>query len=116
MGVALSACTVPAAGRPTFELPTGEMEIGMGIHGEPGVRRGPLETADAIADDLVSRLLADLPHERGDRVDVLVNGLGATPPEELYIVFRRAAVRLEEAGLEIRRAWVGELEHGSRRG
>jgi phosphoenolpyruvate---glycerone phosphotransferase subunit DhaK len=108
MGVALSPCTVPAAGRPTFELPEGEMEIGMGIHGEPGVRRGPLEAADAIVDDLVSTLLADLPHGRGDRVDVLLNGLGATPVEELYILYRRAAARLDEAGLSVRRVWVGE--------
>jgi dihydroxyacetone kinase len=108
MGVALAPCTVPAAGRPTFELPAGEMEIGMGIHGEPGVRRGPLETADQVTDHLLDALLADLPHERGDRVDVLVNGLGATPVEELYLLFRRASARLGQAGLEVRRSWVGE--------
>ena len=108
IGVALSPCTVPAAGRPTFELPAGEMEIGMGIHGEPGVRRGPLESADAIADSLCDALLADLPAGDGKRVDVLVNGLGATPIEELYILFRRAASRLDAAGLVVRRAWVGE--------
>jgi dihydroxyacetone kinase DhaK subunit len=108
MGVALAPCTVPAAGRPTFELPAGEMEIGMGIHGEPGVRRGRLATADEVADDLVDALLEDLPHSAGDRVDVLVNGLGSTPVEELYILFRRVAARLGEAGLTIRRTWVGE--------
>lgn len=108
MGVALSPCTVPAAGRPTFDLPVGEMEIGMGIHGEPGVRRGRLETADEITDQLVEALVADLPPGQGDRVDVLVNGLGATPVEELYIIFRRAAPRLTEAGLNVRRVWVGE--------
>ncbi|HLH68702.1 MAG TPA: dihydroxyacetone kinase subunit DhaK [Candidatus Dormibacteraeota bacterium] len=108
MGVALAPCTVPSAGRPTFELPAGEMEIGMGIHGEPGVRRGPLEAADAVADHLLDAILADLPHKRGDRVDVLVNGLGATPVEELYILYRRAAMRLKDAGLIARRAWVGE--------
>ena len=89
MGVALSPCTLPAAGVPTFELPDGEMEIGMGIHGEPGVRRGPLEPADRIADELVRAILADLPFEPGRRVAVLVNGLGATPKEELYILYRR---------------------------
>ncbi|HEX3465395.1 MAG TPA: dihydroxyacetone kinase subunit DhaK [Candidatus Elarobacter sp.] len=108
IGVALGSCTVPAAGRPTFELPRGKMEIGMGIHGEPGVRRGLLRRADAVADELVDALLADLPHAAGDRVDVLVNGLGATPPEELYVVYRRAHARLRDAGLTVRRAWVGE--------
>ena len=108
MGVALSPCTVPEAGRPTFELPIGEMEIGMGIHGEPGVRRGALETADEITNHLIDALLADFPHRRGARVDVLVNGLGATPVEELYIVYRRAAARLDAEGLTVRRAWVGE--------
>ena len=67
MGVALSPCTIPAAGKPTFELPDGQMEIGMGIHGEPGVRRGPLEPADAIADELVDAILADLPLLAGRR-------------------------------------------------
>jgi dihydroxyacetone kinase len=108
MGVALAPCTVPAAGRPTFELPAGEMEIGMGIHGEPGVRRGPLEPVDQVTDQLVDAILADLPHERGDRVEVLVNGLGATPVEELYIVYRRVAHRLADAGLAVRRPWIGE--------
>ena len=108
MGVALAPCTVPSAGRPTFELPAGEMEIGMGIHGEPGVRRGPLEPADRVVDHLMDALLKDLPHDRDDRVDVLVNGLGATPVEELYIMFRRASARLHDAGLTVRRAWVGE--------
>jgi dihydroxyacetone kinase len=108
MGVALAPCTVPSAGRPTFELPAGQMEIGMGIHGEPGVRRGSLETADAVTDHLLEALLADLPHGSGDRVDVLVNGLGATPVEELYLVYRRAARRLAGAGLSVRQAWVGE--------
>jgi len=108
MGVALAPCTVPSAGRPTFELPAGEMEIGMGIHGEPGVRRGPLESADQVVDHLMDALMADLPHERGDSVDVLVNGLGATPVEELYIMYRRTAARLKAEGLKARHAWVGE--------
>lgn len=108
MGVALSACTVPAAGVPTFELPTGQMEIGMGIHGEPGVRRGELEPADEIADELVDSVVTDLPLRRGDEVAVLVNGLGATPKEELYILYRRVHRRLEEFGIEVYRVWVGE--------
>lgn len=108
MGVALSPCTVPAAGRPTFELPSGQMEIGMGIHGEPGVRRGALEQADRVAEQLVEAILADLSFNTGDRVDVLVNGLGATPVEELYILYRRVHELVDGAGLELRRAWVGE--------
>ncbi len=98
-GVALAPCVIPAVGHPNFELPLGQMEIGMGIHGEPGVRRGPLETADAITDHLMAALLDDLPHDEGDRFDILVNGLGATPPEELYIVCNRVFNRLEERGL-----------------
>jgi dihydroxyacetone kinase len=108
MGVALAPCTVPAAGRPTFELPDGEMEIGMGIHGEPGVRRGPLESADRVTDALLGAILPDLPYGSADRVDVLVNGLGATPVEELYILYRRVFAGLGDAGVVVRRAWVGE--------
>ena len=70
----------------------------MGIHGEPGVRRGPLETADAVTDHLVTALLDDLPHDKGDRFDILVNGLGATPPEELYIVYNRVFTQARGAG------------------
>jgi dihydroxyacetone kinase len=108
MGVALSACTLPAAGVPTFDLPAGQMEIGMGIHGEPGVRRGPLETADEIATELMTAILADLPFAAGDEVAVLVNGLGATPKEELYLLYRRAAAILGERAIGVHRAWVGE--------
>jgi phosphoenolpyruvate---glycerone phosphotransferase subunit DhaK len=108
MGVALSPCTIPAAGKPTFELPDGQMEIGMGIHGEPGVRRGDLEPADRIADELVDAILADRAWPAGSRVAVLVNGLGATPKEELYILYRRVAARLAERDLAVHRVWVGE--------
>ena len=108
MGVALSPCTIPAAGVPTFELPAGQMEIGMGIHGEPGVRRGPLESADAIARELTGAILADLPYKRGDEVGVLVNGLGATPKEELYILYRSVARILDGEGIPVHRVWVGE--------
>jgi dihydroxyacetone kinase len=107
-GVALSPCVIPAVGHATFELPAGQMEIGMGIHGEPGVRHGPLETVDEITGHLVDALLEDLEHEAGDQFDVLVNGLGATPPEELYLVFRRLSQIFEERGLAVRRAFVGE--------
>jgi dihydroxyacetone kinase len=108
MGVALSPCVLPAVGRPNFELPDGEMEIGMGIHGEPGVRRGPLLSADEIADDLVGRILEDLAAPAGAELAVLVNGLGATPPEELLILYRHAHVRLVDEGYRVERAYVGE--------
>src|SRR3954468_19889828 len=108
MGVALSPCTIPAAGVPTFELPAGQMEIGMGIHGEPGVRRGRLETSDEIAAELTGAILGDLPYERGDEVAVLVNGLGATPKEELYILYRSVARILDGEGIRVHRVFVGE--------
>jgi len=107
VGVALTSCTVPAAGRPTFEISETEMEIGMGIHGEPGVRRGPLKPADAIAEEMLALLLADMPFVSGDRVSVLVNSLGATPLEELYIVYRYVAGKLAGMGVEIVMPLVG---------
>ena len=108
MGVALSPCTVPAAGRPTFTIGEDEMEIGMGIHGEPGVRRGKLESADAIATSLMTAILGDITLAAGDEVSVLVNSLGATPKEELYVLYRKAYRMLEEQGVTVHRAYVGE--------
>jgi dihydroxyacetone kinase-like protein len=109
MGVALSPCTLPAVGQPTFELPVGQMEIGMGIHGEPGIRRGELHTADAIVDELLEPLVADMDLTKGDRVDVLVNGLGSTPKEELYIMYRRLHTRLSDMGVSVHRPYLGEF-------
>lgn len=109
MGVALTPCTVPEAGRPTFSIAEDEMEIGMGIHGEPGVRRGRLESADAIADHLTRTILADLPFHRGDEVAVLVNSLGATPKEELYILYRRVKSILDQEGIKVHRPYLGEF-------
>ena len=83
------------------------MELGMGIHGEPGVRRGPLQTADEIAAGMLDLLLADLPLGSGDRVSVLCNSLGATPPEELYIVYRYVSKRLADLGVAIVSPLVG---------
>ncbi len=107
VGVALSSCTVPQAGKPTFEIADDEMEIGMGIHGEPGVRRGKLRPVDEITDEMIDMLLADKPVEAGGRIAVLINGLGATPIEELYLVFRQAKARLESAGAVIAMHLVG---------
>ena len=108
MGIGLSPTILPTVGKPTFELDEGEMEVGIGIHGEPGIHRGPLETADAVTDRLLEPIVADLELSRGERVAVLVNGLGATPLEELYVIYRRVHARLAELGVEIGRRYVGE--------
>lgn len=107
IGMALSPCTVPQAGRPTFEIGEGEMEMGMGIHGEPGIWRDRIKPADAVTDEMMDRLLADMPLGRGDRISILVNSLGATPLEELYIMFRRAKARLDERGVAVVMPLVG---------
>jgi len=107
VGVALTPCTVPCAGRPTFTIGEDEMEIGMGIHGEPGVRRGRLRTADEIAGEMLEMLLADMPLASGDRISVLVNSLGATPLEELYIVYRYVDAKLRELGVTVVSPLVG---------
>jgi dihydroxyacetone kinase-like protein len=105
MGVALTSCTVPAAGKPTFTLGEDEMEMGVGIHGEPGRRRVKLGTADAIADEMVAAIAGDL--GKGGDALLLVNGFGGTPSMELYLMFHAAKTRLEKRGLRIRRALVG---------
>lgn len=108
MGVALSPCTIPEVGSPTFEIQDGDMEIGMGIHGEPGIRRGPIVTADEVVTEVLPKILDDLPFERGDEVSVLVNGLGATPAEELYILYRSIAPILKDRGITVFHTYVGE--------
>ena len=108
MGVALTPCTVPRVGRPGFHIADDEMEIGMGIHGETGIRRGRLETADKITEEMLGKIIEDLPYVEGDEVAVLVNGLGATPLDEQYIVVRRADALLKEKGLKVHRSYVGE--------
>ena len=107
MGMALTSCTVPAAGKPTFELGDDEMEIGIGIHGEPGRERMALEPADRIVDRLLDAVLGDLPFSGGDRVLAFVNGMGGTPLIELYIAMRRVAEVLSERGLRLERSLVG---------
>lgn len=108
MGVGLAPTILPTTGKPSFELSDGEMEFGIGIHGEPGIRRGPLETADEIADHLVRPLVADLGLSSGARVAVLVNGMGATPLEELYVLYRKVHQVLGELGIDIAKNYVGE--------
>lgn len=108
MGVALSPCIIPLVGKPTFTIDESEMEIGMGIHGEPGIDRGELKTADEIATTLVEAILEDGPYSEGDEVSVLINGLGATPQEELYIVFRKISEILKDNGIKAYRNYVGE--------
>jgi dihydroxyacetone kinase-like protein len=107
MGMALTSCTVPTAGRPTFDLPEDEMEIGIGIHGEPGRRRVPLAPAREIAEMLVEPVLADLDFAGGGGVIAFVNGMGGTPLLELYLMYAEVAAVLERAGIGIARTLVG---------
>jgi dihydroxyacetone kinase-like protein len=105
--VALTACTTPAAGKPGFDLPDDEMEVGVGIHGEPGRRREKLRPAKEIAATVVGTILAAKPPAAGDRVIVLVNGLGGTPLIELYLLYGEIAARLAEAEVQVARTLVG---------
>ncbi|MGM9472746.1 dihydroxyacetone kinase subunit DhaK [Pseudarthrobacter sp. YS3] len=107
MGVALSACTVPHAGTPSFDLADNEIEIGVGIHGEPGRHRIPMEGADGITDRLLDPVLADLGIAAGEKVLLFVNGMGGTPLSELYIVYRRAAQVIAGLGASVERSLVG---------
>jgi len=107
MGMALTSCTVPAAGKPTFELGDDEMEIGIGIHGEPGRRRVPLAPAKEIAGMLVEPIVSDLPFASGDAVIAFVNGMGGTPLIELYLMYNEVASILRGRGVEIARSLVG---------
>jgi phosphoenolpyruvate---glycerone phosphotransferase subunit DhaK len=107
MGVALSACTVPHAGKPSFDLTDDEIEIGIGIHGEPGRHRVPMATADEITQMLVDPVVEDLRLASGERVLLLVNGMGGTPASELYIVYRKARELLTARGVEVTRSLVG---------
>jgi phosphoenolpyruvate---glycerone phosphotransferase subunit DhaK len=108
MGVGLTACTPPAKGSPLFELGDDEMELGVGIHGEPGRERRKILPADDITDELLDAVVTDLPYQSGDRVALMVNGLGGTPISELYIVFRRAHKRLADQGITVARSYVNE--------
>ena len=107
MGMALTSCIVPAAGEPTFQLGDQEMEIGIGIHGEPGRERLPLEPADRITERLATAIVDDLPFREGDQVLAFVNGMGGTPVIELYIVFRSLKRFLDGRGITIARNLIG---------
>lgn len=109
MGVALTPCIVPRVGTPGFQIGEDEMEIGMGIHGEPGIRKGALRPADEIVDEMMEKILGDMPWTEGEEAAVLVNGLGATPLDEQYIVTRRICQIMEERKIKIHRCYVGEF-------
>ncbi len=109
VGVALSPCTVPMVGKPTFTIGEDEMEIGMGIHGEPGKKREKLQSANEIAERMASDLLTDMPMTKADNIAVMVNGLGATPLEELYVLFRKVNEIVSDLGINVYRTYVGEF-------
>jgi dihydroxyacetone kinase-like protein len=108
MGMALTSCTPPAKGSPLFELGEDEMEIGVGIHGEPGRRREKLADANTIVDELLEAVVTDLPFRQGDNVALMINGLGGTPISELYIAYGRAHEQLARRGITVGRSYVGE--------
>ena len=107
MGVALSSCTVPAAGQPTFQIAADEMEMGVGIHGEPGRRRVKMTSAQEIAAEMIGNVLKDLSLKRGQEVILLVNGFGGTPLMELYVMVNAARLLLEDAGIQVARYLAG---------
>ena len=108
MGVALTSCTPPAKGSTLFELGEDEIEMGVGIHGEPGRKRMKMTNADAIVDELLEAVVTDLPYSSGDDVALMINGLGGTPISELYILYRRAHQKLTEQGIKVTRSYVNE--------
>ncbi len=108
MGMALTACTPPAKGSPLFELGDDEIEMGVGIHGEPGRRRAAMKRANDIVDELLEAVVSDLPYQSGDRVALMINGLGGTPISELYLLYGRAHQQLVDLGITIGRSYVGE--------
>lgn len=107
MGMALTSCVVPHVGKPSFDLPEDEMEIGIGIHGEPGRHRIKLEPADKITEMLIDPIVGDLPYKEGDEVLLFVNSMGGTPLIELYIVYRKAVELLEAKGIKVVRNLIG---------
>lgn len=108
MGVALTPCIVPRVGKPGFSIGEDEMEIGMGIHGETGIRRSKLENADKVTEEMVTKIINDIPFQKGDEVAVMVNGLGATPLDEQYIIVRKVNELMKKNELKVHRYYVGE--------
>ena len=108
MGMALTSCTPPSKGSPLFDLADDEMEMGVGIHGEPGRRREKLASANDIVDELLEATVTDLPYSKGDNVALMINGLGGTPISELYILYARAHEQLAARGINVERNYVGE--------
>jgi dihydroxyacetone kinase-like protein len=107
MGLALTGCTPPAKGKPIFELGDNEVELGVGIHGEPGRRRDKLRSADAFVDEIFEAVSSDIPFKSGDKVGLMINGLGGTPLSELYVLYRRAAQLCQKKGFTVVRNYVG---------
>ena len=107
LGVALSPCILPEVGKPTFEIKDDEIEIGMGIHGEPGIKREKLKSANPLIDDLCKRILDDFKLKDKDQVSIMINSLGATPLEELYIVSKRVHENFSKLNIEITKSYVG---------
>ena len=108
MGMALTSCTPPAKGSPLFELGDDEVEMGVGIHGEPGRRREKIKSANELIDEMLEAVVTDLPYESGDEVSLMINGLGGTPISELYILYGRAHEQLADRGITVGRSYVGE--------
>ena len=108
LGMATSPCLVPGRDKPNFELALGDMEVGIGIHGEPGVKREPLATAHDLVTEMMEKIVNDLPYTAGDNVAIMVNGMGATPLMELYVIFNEAEAYLRERKISIHRSYVGE--------
>ena len=107
LGVAVSPCILPEAGKPTFEIANDEIEIGMGIHGEPGIKREKLRKANPLVDDLCKRILDDFKLDNKDKISIMINSLGATPLEELYIVSKRVNENFSELKIDIMKSYVG---------
>ena len=107
LGVALSPCILPEAGKPTFDISEDEIEIGMGIHGEPGIKREKLRKADPLVDDLCERLLKDIKLQPEEKVSIMINSLGSTPLEELYIISKRVNENLSKLKIKIIKSHVG---------